>query len=878
MKTITRLLATAALLFGVVGGVTSVKAYTVVTKTPVLLTGGVDGCNPAPDYYVIQMQGWQSFIAYQDATGISFDEDSYLQFDLKETVQNGNVRLTFTFNEEFTTKDWNNNDITTDNLQVWWCLGTGGEDAPDNSTPYNKNFDESKYWLKKGFGSNWDIVKDLKITKVTVDNFNLEEGGESVLVTYNVEGGSLCGQSLTIKNSNATTFGYYSGVFSPTATQKNIFKFQPFEVGDYQKIIIEFGAETPSRWAIYTGSLIDIPAGETKYEISLNGSNLDEFTIFNWDANPEPINVSGVYLYKEEEEYATLSYDEFGLAAVDKKYLTATGGLTYNQSTGVLTSNGAAGTMTLEFDSPVDLKYLKTYEVTRSGGNDGIISSLEFYDEGNVKINTWSSSKLSNDGLDNNATNAFLNNNPVKKMVWVSVANAVNNEKSFTISGVKFQLKTMSCLRAGETQLNTLAWNKIDNSGTATPHWNMNGTSDTYYGDYSGNATHYADLTGFEELRVYCKDNNTGFRAFFINADASGTNQYATSSATWNSTEKYYSLDLSTVTKWNDKVALKTIKSDNNGGAPSEWNVTNIVVYKTPAANAPRYTLAGSGLQQAETVAALADATATSIDATGVTGITTDSETGRTLLTSANLNCLFLGSTGNGHLANTQNVVNGSACASLVLSDGNYPFKAPSAFTATSASYNRAFTANRASTICLPFALTAEEAAAAGTFYELTAYNEGDLTFTEVTETEAYKPYLFKAASANPFSSYSSKAIAATPTDLSVSVNEGAAVMTGTMARQSVNGKYGWNSTSGEFSKATSDEVTIDPFRAYITISDGSSNARMAAHFIDKSSTGIKEVSEAQSFQNTVGKFFENGKIVIFKKGLKFNANGQQIK
>ena len=212
-------------------------------------------------------------------------------------------------------------------------------------------------------------------------------------------------------------------------------------------------------------------------------------------------------------------------------------------------------------------------------------------------------------------------------------------------------------------------------------------------------------------------------------------------------------------------------------------------------------------------------------DATGVIGITTNSVGGRTLLTSANLNCLFLGKVGNGYLANTNNVVDGDACASLVLTDGNYSFGAPSDFTATSVSYNRAFTVDQPSTVCLPFALTAEQVTEAGTFYELTGYSDNTLTFSEVATTEAYKPYLFKAAKANPFTSYSGKAVGATPADLSVTA--GGATMTGTMARQSVNGKYGWNSADGVFSKATSDAVTIDPFRAYITIS-GAGSARMS--------------------------------------------------
>jgi hypothetical protein len=210
-----------------------------------------------------------------------------------------------------------------------------------------------------------------------------------------------------------------------------------------------------------------------------------------------------------------------------------------------------------------------------------------------------------------------------------------------------------------------------------------------------------------------------------------------------------------------------------------------------------------------------------------------------------------------------------------VLTDGANNFKAPADFTATSVSYDRTFTVDQPSTVCLPFALTAEQVTEAGTFYELTGYSDNTLTFSEVATTEAYKPYLFKAAKANPFTSYSGKAVGATPADLSVTA--GGATMTGTMARQSVNGKYGWNSADGVFSKATSDAVTIDPFRAYITIS-GAGSARMAARFVSGSVTGINEVSETQNVLNPDRKYIENGKIVIVKNGVKYNAAGQLLK
>ena len=899
MKTITRLLATAALLFGVVGGVSSVKAAdptsaeydaastaitdgglyritTTVNRTTYYLTttgtltdaranGGLftfTKSTPASEY--LYENGWDLGYKFTNPDGDGWAYTTFKNVGYIRSSANDNrdtwERQVFFMNAttgKFAVRATNANGSAW-GANSYWCV----DDASIPTAGYSN--DPAYIWELKQVET---IEKTtplllLKNGSINTTDFDITPTGTSTLTTDNL----------------------YSATFTSKANTKNVFQYQNLDVSSYDKAVIKYsitGSADTDEWKINKPSgLANLTIGENQTcEIDLSSTTTySDFTVFSsWEHHTvgSSITISEVYLYAANyinDTKPVLEFDEFGKATISKNYLTATGGLTYNASTGALSSDGTEGSLVLEFDNPVDLKYLFQFNVTQSGSPSDILDKLEFYDEDGSLINTWNSIKLGNtwnaNGIDDAATNAFLNHKPVKKMVWPSAEAESKNGKTATITSVEFILKTISCSIAGETQLKTLVWNLIDDSGTETPTWNMNVITDTYYGNSSSDATHYVDLTAYDELRIY-RDNNDGFRAFFINSAGNGTNTI--NNATWNSTDKYWSINLSNIEKWNGKVALKSIKSSSFG----VYNIVkNIVVYTTPAANAPQYTLTGSGMQLAATVAALADATVTSIDATGVTGITTNSEAGRTLLTSANPNCLFLGTTGNGGLANTQNVVNESTCASLVLSDGNYPFKAPSDFTATAASYNRSFTAGQASTICLPFALTAEEVAAAGTFYELTAYSAGTLTFTEVTETEAYKPYLFKAKSANPFSSYSGKTIGATPADLSVTVGD--ATMTGTMARQSVNGKYGWNSASGDFSKATSDAVTIDPFRAYITI-DGN-EARMATLFIDKSATGIKEVSEAQSLQNNVGKFFENGKIVIYKKGMKFNANGQQIK
>ena len=870
MKTITRLLATTALLFGVLGGASFVKAYTVVTKTPVLLTGGKFGECFVSGTYFIQMQGWQNIVVYENADGISFDDDSYLQFDLAETVNEGSVRVQFKFSDG-------------SELDEWWCLGIG-ETANDTNLPYNHDFDDSKYWLKKGLGENYNSKKSLKITKVKVRNWGTEN-----VVTYKINGGTICGQPLTIKQDNAQVFGAYGGVFTATDAQSNIFKLENFAVGDYQKMVIKFGAAVPTTggWKLNNNSGLTDLFGKEEYEFDLDGTAISDFTIFNWDADPDPINITEVYLYKEEE-CATLTFDENGKGVISKEDLSANGGLTYNSSTGVLTSDGTEGKLVLIFEEPVDLRNLKHFNVVRSGatGTDDIVNRLKYYDENGTEIYTWNSIKWSNtwnpSGIDNAATNAFINHNPVKKLVWESDEDVAKASLTLTITSVEFMLKTLSCSRAGETQLKNLAWNKIDGSGTATPNWNMNGTSDTYYGDYSGNATHYVDLTDYEELRVYCKDNNTGFRCFFINSDYvyTGTNDTGNNttsyneshaSVTWNATGGYYSMDLSQIAKWNNKVALKSIKAEN-GGSKLERNVSNIVVYNTPAANVPQYTLTGSGFQLAETVAALADATATCIDATGVTGITTNSIGGRTLLTSANPNCLFLGSTGDGHLANTQNVVNSDACANLVLAD-NHPFKAPSDFTATTATYTTTInTTAKAGTLCLPFAATIPEGVTAYTL----AYTSGnEATATPVSGTiDANTPVLLNGNGSATFTGANVAIVA------DAANTEGA--MTGVFEQGYVpqNSYVLQNQTGGlGFYKVAAEEtITIKPFRAYLTAQNA--GARLSIKFVDNDEpTGIENLTPAlyegegavydlqgrRVEKATKGLYIKNGKKVIIK-------------
>ena len=203
---------------------------------------------------------------------------------------------------------------------------------------------------------------------------------------------------------------------------------------------------------------------------------------------------------------------------------------------------------------------------------------------------------------------------------------------------------------------------------------------------------------------------------------------------------------------------------------------------------------------------------------------------------------------------------NGSGDVSFNIASINFAkkFKATSetafniaASSASTVNYDRTFVKGRKSTVCLPFALNSTEVEAAGTFYELKSAADGTLTFSEVTETEAYKPYVFEAKKEKPFASLTNKAIEASA-DATTSYTVGDYTFQGVLAHQSLpSGVYGYNAANGVFSKTTSDKVTIDAFRAYITTTSGL-GARAIRCVFGNEITGIDEVKSQKKVEDDV--------------------------
>ncbi len=587
----------------------------------------------------------------------------------------------------------------------------------------------------------------------------------------------------------------------------------------------------------------------------------------------------------------SLTWGDDGTAEIDLTDLTASGGFSLNDQTGELTWTEGTGELSINFPAGgVNLSSITGFSVTYTGTNLF----------GGFKIGTSESKKkdfYSNPtGRDDLASHITVENvgDPSAITLWKWWQNGETG--TMTISSIKLKFKggVIKAARSkGETAIESLErkYYQDDEWKTGTVTYSYGENIGTPIGDGNSTQDEYIELSKYNEIRMYVSKGDV--RVFMVKEDSFDpsvegyiiTKDGVKQNGQWNGTQDtdhklvkngdyYY-------------ITVSDIKAACGGqakliGVKAEYGQT-VDISKVVVVSEFDYTISGSGPLSISTTNALADATATSYDATGVTG------TGVDLSGAANANALFVANAG--VLSNTNNVIVDGA-ASLVLTDGNYPFSAPETFTATSVSFNRTFKAGTRSTVCLPFALTAAEAAEAGTFYELSGTeNEGtQLTFTDITAsgTTAYKPYIFEAnADGAPFTGYSSKEIAETPATFTGTTVEGytlTGVLTGSsdVAADHPGKKvYGWSANSGKegtFVKVGSG-VSIDPFRAYVVYNgSGSSGARLAARFVGGSVTGINEVSEAQGFNNFEGKVFENGKIVIYKKGMKFNANGARLK
>jgi len=175
------------------------------------------------------------------------------------------------------------------------------------------------------------------------------------------------------------------------------------------------------------------------------------------------------------------------------------------------------------------------------------------------------------------------------------------------------------------------------------------------------------------------------------------------------------------------------------------------------------------------------------------------------------------------------------------------------ASTGSNVSYDRTFTKDQPCTICLPFALTADELAKVGKAYTLSAVSGSTATFNPVQKIEAYKPYLLIPSDGGKLLENidATKDITA-PTEAKTSVH-GSYSFVGTLqAKKSVKTPktevYGFSADGGKFVRV-GENASIDAFRAYISVpTTALSTAASRSIDIDfGGTTGINEIQNAQS-------------------------------
>ena len=207
------------------------------------------------------------------------------------------------------------------------------------------------------------------------------------------------------------------------------------------------------------------------------------------------------------------------------------------------------------------------------------------------------------------------------------------------------------------------------------------------------------------------------------------------------------------------------------------------------------------------------------------------------------------------------NVIIGSSCENLQLTDGGYSFNnSGSAFTAKNVSYDRSFGQSASTrrggqyssaTVCLPFGLTAEEAEAAGTFWALDGYDsdtDGEgIRFVKVDEPQANVPYLFDPITDQPFSSYTNKMV---PHSSLEPVTKDGISFIGVNERMNITSDdnyvcFGYRHSDHAFVKiGTGNGANINPFRAYLKVPASKAAARINVLFDGENGgeTGIQVV------------------------------------
>lgn len=186
-------------------------------------------------------------------------------------------------------------------------------------------------------------------------------------------------------------------------------------------------------------------------------------------------------------------------------------------------------------------------------------------------------------------------------------------------------------------------------------------------------------------------------------------------------------------------------------------------------------------------------------------------------------------------------------------------------------------------TICLPFALDADQIAASNLAdAEIYKFSNAakdddylDLHFQPVTTMEAGVPYFFRfPTSGDNLSSLTFENVTVTTTTPQ-DVTHNGVTLHGTLSQVTINGSGKLYLAAGNNLKYYDGDKTINPFRAYFEVAGGMSlapKARIVAH--ENAATGVEDVAA----ESKAVKFVENGQILIKRGEAVYNLQGQVVK
>ena len=492
---------------------------------------------------------------------------------------------------------------------------------------------------------------------------------------------------------------------------------------------------------------------------------------------------------------AALTFDDEGKAYIYPSDMVVTG-MALDPETGVLTKTeaGNAGiTIDLSGENFSNVTRIEVnVDVTSEGYTDLFWRTI--VRNQTEDVNAWYSSKY---GIDYTAGDYQARSGQMKDILMETVYETVGTMKINYICITKNMMKATNLREPVSLQTLTYMVKNGDAWSPGTPDWNVGSANETIYGSYDSNPIRYVDLGAYDELRVY-QTEGAPVRLFFINAtDNTPQTEYLGTVGE----NGYAVVDLNAMKEKYGQARLIGIKANAWGQTATVTNL--LLVQNNPVAD---YIISGEGDLTSTAQAALADANATVIDATGLTAPTE--------LESANPNCLFIVNDAS-QLTNTKNVVVKGAdgtytCSNLVLTAGK-PFRAPFDIQVENAYADFNIGDSGWTTLMLPFDADLDD----DVFYAYNvAMNEGEVEYTETGLVEANQPILVYAEKGAYELSAKGVTIAATE---SASLTNGA--LTGVYAAtacpedgymlQTANGK----TTFSKPEKATN----VAPFAAYLT-------------------------------------------------------------